>query len=48
MDPMVLFLGMNTPEDALPFFVMGTLSSKPVLVGASIVFLDVSVLPLAL
>ena len=45
---MVVLLGTNTPEDALPPFMMGTLSGKLVLVGASVVYLEVPVLPLAL
>lgn len=45
---MVVLLGTNTPEDALPPFMTGTLSGKLVLVGASVVYLEVPVLPLAL
>jgi hypothetical protein len=47
LHPFLLF-GTNTSQYALPTFMMGTLSSELVLVGASIVCLKSPVLPLAL
>jgi hypothetical protein len=47
LHPFLLF-GTNTSQYALPTFMVGTLSSKLVLVGASIVCLKSPVLPLAL
>jgi len=45
---MALLLGTNTLEDVLPQFKTGTLLSKFVLIGVSVVYLEAPVLPLAL
>jgi hypothetical protein len=48
MQATVLLLGTNTSEYPLSLFLTGTLSSKLILVGASIVYLEALVLPFAL